>query len=100
MMGVSLGDWKFVESKYSHENTLSLGNYRGDPFVTGCDDTIDFMCSTKTEIMSRGVTDGEYWSQWQDAPDYPFSVPDYGLDSYYMYMNGRYIFSSNIFYIF
>ena len=68
----SSGGWKFVESSYSHKNTLGLGNYRGQPFVTGCDMKGWRDCSIKTEIMDRWVEDGEYLTRWTNAPDYPF----------------------------
>ena len=57
--------WTLVESKHSHRNTLSLGNYRGRPFVTGCDDQ-SRGCFTKTEIMDSG------FRRFYDGPDYPF----------------------------
>ena len=72
-MGDVFAGWKFMGFRYSHKNTLSLGNYRGHPFVTGCDG--DIWCSKRTEIMKRQMTDGEYWHEWHDAPDYPFA-PD------------------------
>ena len=68
----SSGGWKFVESSYSHKNTLGLGIYRGQPFVTGCSDQLGD-CATKTEIMDIWVSDGEYSTRWDNAPDYPFS---------------------------
>ena len=67
--------WKFIESRFSHLNTLGLGNYRGHLFVTGCDDLtlMDTECLTATEILSPRVTDGKYWFHWRYAPDYPFA---------------------------
>ena len=61
----SSNTWTLVESKHSHRNTLSLGNYRGRPFVTGCDDPSKG-CFTKTEIMDSG------FRRFYDGPDYPF----------------------------
>ena len=77
--------WGFAESRYSHRNTLGLGNYRGDPFVTGCDRRPD--CYAKTEIMTRmahGVGDREYFTRWYaDAPDYPFDFDSRSVQFFY-----------------
>ena len=60
--------WEFVQSIYSHKNTLGLGNYRGKPFVTGCDRSPD--CSTKTEIIRL---DEDWVAEWNpDVAEYPF----------------------------
>ena len=68
--------WKLVQSSYSHRNTMSLGNYRGLPFVTGCDR--GSWCSTKTEIIEAYHKEWtDYSIRWDDAADYPF-VPDSG----------------------
>ena len=70
--------WKIVESGYPHRNTMGLGNYRGLPFVTGCDSYS--WCYTKTEIIEAYHEEWtDYSIRWNyDYPDYPF-VPDSGL---------------------
>ena len=70
-MGNSFGGWKFVESSYSHKNTLGLGNYRGQLFVTGCDNPV-LGCGTKTEVLDHWASDGEYYTRWYNELDYPF----------------------------
>ena len=74
-MGDNHGKWSRVDAKYSHKDTLSLGNYRDQPFVTGCSDrsmtsSIDDKleeCYQKTEFF-------DIWEgRWNDAPDYPFT---------------------------
>ena len=81
--------WGFAESRYSHRNTLGLGNYRGDPFVTGCDRRPD--CYAKTEIMTRsahGVGDREYFTRWYaDAPDYPFDFESRSVQFFFTQPN-------------
>ena len=70
--------WEFVQSSYSHRNTLGLGNYRGRPFVTGCDRRYDG-CDTETEIIEPGnsglyeILTGDYLIEWWSAPEYPFA---------------------------
>ena len=53
-----------MESKYTHEHTLGLGNYRGKAFVTGCSGK---SCYKKTEILDRSTM------KWSDGADYPFT---------------------------
>ena len=52
-------------SKYSHDRTFGLGNYRGKAFTTGC----HTWCSSKvaTELLDMTTM------KWSDGPDYPFS---------------------------
>ena len=52
-------------SKYSHQRTLGLANYRGNGLTTGCYFT-NAECSFKTEIMDTTTL------KWSDGPDYPF----------------------------
>ena len=54
------------DSKYSHDVTLGLGNYRGKAFTTGCNWE---GCTSKvaTEILDMTTM------KWSDGPDYPFA---------------------------
>ena len=54
------------DSKYYHR--LSLGNYQGNAFITGCN-KLFFMerCHKKTEILDMATL------TWFDAPDFPFT---------------------------
>ena len=81
-------NWKVAQSSYSHRNTMGLGNYRGHPFVTGCDSGPD--CSTKTEIIEpyrSGLTD--YSLQWLEADDYPFVPYDGSVHFFILRMTGE-----------
>ena len=51
-------------SKYSHLNTFALGNYRGQAFATGCDDSSS--CYRKTELFDMTTL------KWTNGPDYPY----------------------------
>ena len=54
------------DSKFSHEYTFGLGNYRSKAFTTGCDGS---SCSSKvaTEILDMTTL------TWTNGPDYPFA---------------------------
>ena len=52
-------------SKYSHWNTMGMGNYKGKALTTGCNSGSE--CYVKTELMDL-VT-----FEWTDGPDYPFA---------------------------
>ena len=54
------------DSKYSHDGTLGLGNYRGKAFTTGCQ---YYGCTSKiaTELLDMTTM------KWSDGPDYPFA---------------------------
>ena len=54
------------DSKYSHDRTYGLGNYRGKAFTTGC---ADWGCADKvaTELLDMTTM------KWSDGPDYPFA---------------------------
>ena len=54
------------DSKYSHELTFGLGNYRGKAFTTGC---YYYGCTSKvaTELLDMTTM------KWFDGPDYPFA---------------------------
>ena len=61
-----------VKSKYSHDWTFGLGNYRGKAFTTGCwsGDCWTFypvMSKVKTEILDLTTL------KWSEAPEYPFA---------------------------
>ena len=53
-------------SKYSHDRTFGLGNYRGKAFTTGCNWE---GCTSKvaTEILDMTTM------KWSDGPNYPFA---------------------------
>ena len=53
-------------SKYSHDQTLGLGNYRGKAFTTGC---WSVGCTSKVETELLDMTT----MKWSDGPDYPFA---------------------------
>ena len=54
------------DSKYSHDRTYGLGNYRGKAFTTGCR---YYGCTSKvaTELLDMTTM------KWSDGPDYPFA---------------------------
>ena len=52
-------------SKFSHKETLGLGNYKNQALTTGCKDTSS--CGIKTELMNMETL------EWSDGPDYPFA---------------------------
>ena len=56
---------KVGESKYSHQSTWGIANYRGNALTTGCKSPND--CNTKTEILDMTSM------TWSDADDYPFT---------------------------
>ena len=59
-------NFKSIEtSKYSHYRA-QLGNYRGQPFTTGCNGSQD--CWVKTEIFDIVEM------KWSVAADYPTSL--------------------------
>ena len=53
-------------SKYSHDRTFGLGNYRGKAFTTGC---YGQTCTRMVETELLDMTT----MKWSDGPDYPFS---------------------------
>ena len=61
------------DSKYSHYQTLGLGNYRGKAFTTGCHSrgcTSKLCCNRNyvaTELLDMTTM------KWSDGPDYPFA---------------------------
>ena len=60
------GKYDSVESsKYSHQNTHGLGNYKGKALTTGCYKS-NADCSFATEILDMNTM------KWSDGPDYPF----------------------------
>ena len=64
-----------IEStKYSHEYTYGLGNYKGKALAVGCYSTNG--CGFKTELLDMNTL------KWSDGPDFPFGskwVPKYHL---------------------
>ena len=54
------------DSKYSHDRTFGLGNYRGKAFTTGCH---AYGCTSKvaTELLDMTTM------KWSDGPNYPFA---------------------------
>ena len=52
-------------SKYSHQRTLGLADYKGKALTSGCLDNSD--CNVKTELMDMNTL------TWTDGQDYPFS---------------------------
>ena len=55
------------ESNYRHA-TVSLGDYKGKAFVTGCEHGSNDDCALKTEILDMGSM------TWSDAyPDFPYA---------------------------
>lgn len=54
------------KSKYPHDQTLGLGNYRGKAFTTGC---YRNGCRRKvaTEFLDMTTI------KWSNEPDYPFA---------------------------
>ena len=57
------------DSKYSHDQTFGLGNYRGKAFTTGCYYIQARGCTSKvaTEFLDMTTL------KWSDGPDYPFA---------------------------
>ena len=53
-------------SKYSHDRTIGLGNYRGKAFTTGCNTN---GCGSKVETELLDMTT----MKWSDGPDYPYA---------------------------
>ena len=53
-------------SKYSHDRTFGLGNYRGKAFTTGC---YGQTCTRMVETELLDMTT----MKWSDGPDYPFA---------------------------
>ena len=53
-----------ADANYHHGWPNGLGNYRGNAFVTGCDNPGG--CEKKTEILDLITL------TWSDAPDYPY----------------------------
>ena len=53
-------------SKYSHDRTFGLGNYRGKAFTTGCryEGCTSYVA---TELLDMTTM------KWSDGPDYPFA---------------------------
>ena len=58
-------------SNYEHRNTLALGVYKGQPFVTGSETG-----NLKTEILEETENMGSVSNQWNVVADYPFSRGD------------------------
>jgi len=54
------------DSKYSHDRTFGLGNYRGKAFTTGCHSR---GCTSKVETELLDMTT----MKWSDGPHYPFA---------------------------
>ena len=58
------------DSKYAHDFTFGLANYKGKPLTTGCAGprmrNKDTECNFKTEIMDMTTL------TWSDGPNYPF----------------------------
>ena len=52
-------------SKYRHDKTLGLANYKSKALTTGCGED-DSDCSFKTEIFDMNTM------EWSDGPDFPF----------------------------
>ena len=52
-------------SKYSHNWTYGLANYKGKVLTTGCGSS-DSDCSFKTELFDMNTM------EWSDGPDFPF----------------------------
>ena len=67
------------DSKYSHYQTLGLGNYRGKAFTTGCHSrgctTRDVQRGCTTRCTSNVATEllDMTTMKWSDGPDYPFA---------------------------
>ena len=51
-------------SKYSHDWTYGLANYKNQALTTGC---YSDECGVKTELLNMETL------QWSDGPDYPFA---------------------------
>ena len=58
---------KVVDSKYSHQDTQGLGNYKGSAITTGCFTPDE--CHVKTEILNMTAAN----MTWSDAVDYPYT---------------------------
>ena len=51
-------------SKYSHQHTVGMANYKGKALTSGCGD--NSVCYVKTELMDMDTL------TWSDGPDFPF----------------------------
>ena len=51
-------------SKFSHQWTLGMGNYKNKALTTGCHENSS--CYVKTELMNMETL------QWSNGPDFPF----------------------------
>ena len=52
-------------SKYAHDYTFGIANYKGKALTTGCSG--NEVCYVKTELMDMNIL------SWSDGPDFPFT---------------------------
>ena len=53
-------------SKFSHQHTYGMGNYKNKALTVGCEDR--YSCGDKTELMDMETL------EWTNGTDYPFST--------------------------